>query len=298
MDVINIIENKLDIIYALIKKVAFQDERSTGSIGRVINRNVFGKFYTNELLRELTIINSYFIIYENQVKHLVKIKEIENNTQGNNSKWAEFYKDTTVQQCLGIYSKDNKENDANNANKENDILQKKTLRKYEQLLTIGTILFGASWGVGIATIPIGVGIPLLSILILSEKAVNLYATSKELLYVMYEVTRIIEQCFYIHYLNCKLMNIFGIDFKTTSINQELVEKVLKMDIDTDNSGETYDEKKQKFNTMKKLFENKVLSKPIGGRIYNGGKRRTQKRKKNKRKAKQVKKSRRRGRSRK
>lgn len=296
MDVINIIENKLDIIYALIKKVAFQDERSTGSIGRVINRNVFGKFYTNELLRELTIINSYFIIYENQVKHLVKIKEIENTQDNNSSKWAEFYQDTTVQQCLGII--ENKATEKSDVNNANDILQKETVRKHEQLLTIGTILFGASWGVGIATIPIGVGIPLLSILILSEKAVNLYATSKELLYVMYEVTRIIEQCFYIHYLNCKLMNIFGIDFKTTSINQELVEKVLKMDIDTDNSGETYDEKKQKFNTMKKLFENKVLSKPIGGRIYNGGKRRTQKRKKNKRKAKQVKKSRRRGRSRK
>jgi len=51
MDVINIIENKLDIIYALIKQVAFQGESGTGSIGRVINRNVFGKFYTNELLR-------------------------------------------------------------------------------------------------------------------------------------------------------------------------------------------------------------------------------------------------------
>ena len=80
MNVINIIENKLDIIYALIKKVAFQNEES-GSIGRVINRNVFGKFYTNELLRELTIINSYFIIYENQVKYLVKQKEIENSIE-------------------------------------------------------------------------------------------------------------------------------------------------------------------------------------------------------------------------
>lgn len=299
MDVINIIENKLDIIYALIKKVAFQGESGTGSIGRVINRNVFGKFYTNELLRELTIINSYFIIYENQVKHLVKKKEIEHET-GYNTKWKNFYEDKTVKQCLGIIdSKANEENDNGKKPDTNDILQKETVRKHEQLLTIGTILFGASWGVGIATIPIGVGIPILSILILSEKAVNLYATSKELLYVMYEVTRIIEQCFYIHYMNCKLMDIFKIDFKTTSINEDLVKKVIGME---NNSGETYDQIK-KFNQMKKIYEDNVLSKPpIKQRIISifksGGKRRTQKRKKNKRKAKQVKKSRRRGRSRK
>ena len=39
--------------------MAFQGERSTGSIGRVINRNVFGKFYTNELLRN-RMLNELF----------------------------------------------------------------------------------------------------------------------------------------------------------------------------------------------------------------------------------------------
>ena len=123
---------------------------------------------------------------------------------------------------------------------------------------------------------------------------------------MHEVTRIIEQCFYIHYLNCKLMNIFKIHLISTSSNQELVNKVLNMGIGTtseDNSGENYGKKKEKFNEMKNFYEANVLRKPtIRQRISsifknrNGGKRRTQKRKKNKRKAKQVKKSRRRGRS--
>jgi len=237
----------------------------------------------------------------------VKKKEIENNTQDNNSMWTEFYKDTTVQHCLGIIDSKDEEKDTTKKPDTNDILREETLRKHEHSLTIGTILFGASWGVGIATIPIGVGIPILSILILSEKAVNLYATNKELLYVMHEVTRIIEQCFYIHYMNCKLIDIFKIDFKTTSINEELVKKVLTKGTDTnnkDNSEETYDQKKEKFNQMKKIYEDNVLSKPtLKQRISsifnrNGGKRRTQKRKKNKRKAKQVKKSRRRGRYRK
>jgi hypothetical protein len=101
MNVIQIIENKLDIIYALIKQVAFQ-ENKYGSTMRFVNRNLYGKFYTNELLRELTIINSYFIIYENQVKHLVKQKEISNTEDYNTLKWATIYEDETVKTYLGI----------------------------------------------------------------------------------------------------------------------------------------------------------------------------------------------------
>ena len=91
---IAIIDGKLEKIYAILEKVMYgkdDDATVSGKFGRMLNRNVYGSWYTHELLRELTLLNSYFIIYENKVKHIIKKKEFDNDENTNKENWGKLF---------------------------------------------------------------------------------------------------------------------------------------------------------------------------------------------------------------
>ena len=91
---IAIIDGKLKKIYAILEKVMYDkgdDATVSGKFGRMLNRNVYGSWFTHELLRELTLLNSYFIIYENKVKHIIKKKEFGNDLETNKKNWGTLF---------------------------------------------------------------------------------------------------------------------------------------------------------------------------------------------------------------
>lgn len=224
------ITDTLDKILVLIKLVTYDDDDHSlyGRFGRSFNRNIYGGFYTKELLRELTIMNSYFIIYESKVNHIVKRYEHEiNNNETVRNTWNKIYSNNLYKPLIAKElpkdgTKDPEESKlvpekAGNMFDKN--MQYEYLSKGEVILTTGSILYVASETIAFGFAATGIGIPVAAILFAVAEGAKLIRNKKELLYVVHECSKITQMCFKIHCANCCQLSYFEKAIKVEK-NQE------------------------------------------------------------------------------
>ena len=213
----------------------------------MLNRNVYGSWYTQELLRELTLLNSYLIMYENKVKHIIKKKELENDLETNKTYWAKLFnnKENVGKLFMANIISENdfgptvfevskektklgettvskeKSEDSKQSNDNMDIASNITS---ESFLGLGAVLIALSSNsktvtqaattaaaIGTATISIIVppfGVGLIALGFLAGKAMHLTRNKTELLYVAEECANIVQECFKMHCANSALLHVF------------------------------------------------------------------------------------------
>lgn len=218
------ITETLDKILVLIKLVTYDDTDTSmyGRFGRSFNRNIYGGFYTKELLRELTIMNSYFIIYESKVNHIVKRYEHEiNNNETVRNTWNEIYSHDLYKPLIAKEPpKDGSKDPEKAGNMFDKNMQYEYLSKGEVILTTGSILYVASETIAFGFAATGIGIPVAAILFAVAEGAKLIRNKKELLYVVHECSKITQMCFKIHCANCCQLSYFE-----KVINQKEYEKI-------------------------------------------------------------------------
>jgi len=265
-DFITIIDGKLKKIYAILEKVMYDKgdtnndqwmKKQTDKFGRMLNRNVYGSWYTHELLRELTLLNSYFIIYENKVKHIIKKKEFDNDENTNKLKWEQLLNnepnnnvgklfmanisETAFGPTVFEVSKEKADNTkiASIGNNDESKPQSKdnmdTASKItsESFLGLGAILIALTSNsetaikatttgaaIGATTISIAVppfGVGLIALGFLAGKAIQLTHNKTELLYVAEECANIVQECFKMHCANAALLHVFCSDNQSFTV---------------------------------------------------------------------------------
>ena len=111
------IKKMIDDLYNTLKEVVKQDGQDEdkksyygqtkiflGKSQRFYNRNVKGSWYTKELLKELTLLNSYFILYESKVNKI--IQRYEHYLKANGREriikdiWKTIYKDESYKNFI------------------------------------------------------------------------------------------------------------------------------------------------------------------------------------------------------
>jgi hypothetical protein len=229
------ITETLDKILVLIKLVTYDDKDHSiyGRFGRSFNRNIYGGFYTKELLRELTIMNSYFIIYESKVNHIVKRYEHEiNNNETVRKTWNDIYIDKLYSPLIAKetpkdgskYPEESKLLPEKAGNMFDKNMQYEYLSKGEVILTTGSIFAVAGMtaqGLAIGFASTGIGIPVAAILFAVAEGAKLIRNKKELLYVVHECSKITQMCFKIHCANCCQLSYFEKAIKGEKNQQEI-----------------------------------------------------------------------------
>ena len=233
------ITETLDKILVLIKLVTYDDNDHSiyRRFGRSFNRNIYGGFYTKELLRELTIMNSYFIIYESKVNHIVKRYEHEiNNNETVRETWNKIYSDTLYSPLIAKEPPKEPPKDGTKDPEESKLVPEKAgnmfdknmqyeyLSKGEVILTTGSIFAVAGMtaqGLAIGFASTGIGIPVAAILFAVAEGAKLIRNKKELLYVVHECSKITQMCFKIHCANCCQLSYFEKAIKGEKNQQEI-----------------------------------------------------------------------------
>lgn len=240
------ITETLDKILVLIKLVTYDDNDHSiyGRFGRSFNRNIYGGFYTKELLRELTIMNSYFIIYESKVNHIVKRYEHEiNNNETVRNTWNEIYSHDLYKPLIAKelpkelpkeppkdgtkYPEESKLLPEKAGNMFDKNMQYEYLSKGEVILTTGSIFAVAgltAQGLAIGFASTGIGIPVAAILFAVAEGAKLIRNKKELLYVVHECSKITQMCFKIHCANCCQLSYFEKAIKGEKNEQEIEQR--------------------------------------------------------------------------
>ena len=90
------IKESISIINLLLERVTPNKENKKGRFMRMINRVFSAKFYTNQLLKELTFLNSLFIVFMYKKEKIVKY--YENYIKENYTSINSFYQDTVTPQ--------------------------------------------------------------------------------------------------------------------------------------------------------------------------------------------------------
>jgi hypothetical protein len=193
-------------------------------MNRSLNRNLYGGWYTHELLRELTLLNSYFIIYENKVKHLIKWKEYQNDETTNKTKWDILYDVKNQRGQLFMENIKNKKFTTSTFQVGENNTGEIAKHTSDSYLALGSILLamssnsstamqvavtGAAMASATVTVtipPIGIG--LIALGYLAGKAIELTRNKTELLYVAQECAHIVQECFKIHCANAALIHVF------------------------------------------------------------------------------------------
>lgn len=129
------IKKMIDDLYNTLKNVAKQDDGSGFSwdkTSRFVNRNLSGSWYTKELLKELTLLNSYFILYESKVNKIIQRYEhyLKANEQQQKVKeiWGKIYDDESYKNFITKKSDSGDlinfmENPKNYTNQKDDTIQ-------------------------------------------------------------------------------------------------------------------------------------------------------------------------------
>ena len=90
------IKESISIINLLLERVTKNKANKKGRFMRMINRVFSAKFYTNQLLKELTFLNSLFIVFMYKKEKIVKY--YENYIKKNYTSINNFYQDTVTPQ--------------------------------------------------------------------------------------------------------------------------------------------------------------------------------------------------------
>jgi hypothetical protein len=210
---VNKIKDVLDKVLILIQEVTYNQVDPTLSgkwtrLTRSFNRNIYASHYTKELLRQMTILNSYFVIYESKVSHIVRryehylnyeIKKKEEPVVPTNKTkeiWDEIYVRNTYTDLIL------KEEPPTNGEVDKDEYKiNQILSGTDKFLTFSSILLVSAEALGAGAVASGVGIPLAGVLFALAAGVKMIRNKKELLYVIFECTNILNMCFKIHCAN-------------------------------------------------------------------------------------------------
>ena len=223
---VNKIKDVLDKVLILIQEVTYNQDDPTlrGKMRRSFNRNIYASHYTNELLRQMTILNSYFVIYESKVSHIVRryehylnyknekkeAQEVPTNekeevptnekeevpTNKTKEIWDKIYTHKTYTDLIFKKEQSTKDEVDKDEYKINQILS-----ETENFLTFSTILFVSAEALGAGLVASGIGIPLAGVMFAVAAGLKMIRNKKELLYVIFECTNILNMCFKIHCAN-------------------------------------------------------------------------------------------------